>query len=96
MIRIDLRQQSFDLRRLGLLGTLLAGATVALAAVVAGTLLFGRTLLLSASVWWLWPKVFSTEFTRWVFGADVVSFWKVLLLLAIVDAVRSAARRRQV
>jgi len=61
-------------------GALFAGGTVIAAAAVMALMIFGKVLLVSAIVTWIWPRVFSPEFTAWVFGTAVVPYWKILLL----------------
>ncbi|MEE8424282.1 MAG: hypothetical protein V3S11_00555 [Elusimicrobiota bacterium] len=69
---------------LGPLGKALAGFTMLAAALVIAALLFGKILLLSAAAAFLWPAIFSTDFTRWVFGTDTVPFWKILLIFTFI------------
>lgn len=64
-------------------GALFAGTTVLAAAAVMGLMLFGKVLLISAVLTWVWPRVFSPDFTAWVFGTATVPYWKILLLCAI-------------
>ena len=64
----------------GPLGKIAALLTMLAAAMVIGAFLFGKIILLSAAATFLWPLVFSADFTRWVFGAESVPFWKILLL----------------
>lgn len=64
----------------GVLGKIAAGLTMLAAACVIAALLFGKILLLSAAATTLWPLIFSSEFTQWVFGTPTIPFWKVLLI----------------
>ena len=68
-------------RTLGVLGTLLALMTMLAAFGFGMLILFGKTLLAAAIVKLLWPAIFSSEFTSWVFGSQSVPFFKVFLLL---------------
>jgi len=68
----------------GAIGKAVAGFTVLAAALVIAALLFGKILLLSAAAAVLWPLIFSADFTRWVFGADTVPFWKILLIFTFI------------
>lgn len=68
----------------GPLGKIAAGLTMLAAAMVIGVFLFGKIILLSAAATFLWPVVFSADFTRWVFGADSVPFWKILMIFTFI------------
>lgn len=85
----------FRSMRIGPIGMAVAGLTLLAAVAVMLLLLFGKTLLLSALVSWLWPRIFSPDFTKVVFGVEQVSFWKVLLLFVLAGAVVSLLRRRR-
>jgi hypothetical protein len=65
---------------LGVVGTLLALLTMSAAFGLALLLLFAKTLVAAAAATLLWPLVFSSQFTAWVFGSEQVSFWKLFLL----------------
>lgn len=65
----------------GPMGKIAAILTMLAASMVISVFLFGKIILLSAAATLLWPVVFSVDFTRWVFGADTVPFWKILLIL---------------
>lgn len=79
-------------RSLGFIGAFLAMMTM-LAAVGFGFLmLFGKALLASALVKFLWPVVFSDEFTLWVFGSESVPFYKVFLLMILGSVVAKMLR----
>jgi hypothetical protein len=80
--------------RVGPLGVAFAALTFLAALVVMLLLVFGKILALSALVSWLWPRVFSQEMTRTVFGTPRISFWKVLLLFTLAAAFFSLLRRR--
>ena len=70
-------------RSLGVVGAFLALMTM-LAAVGFGLImLFGQALLAAALVKYLWPVVFSPEFTRWMFGSEAVPFYKIFLLMVL-------------
>ena len=71
-------------KSLGFLGAVLALLTMAAAVSFGLLMLFGRSLLAAAVIVLLWPYVFSGEFTRWVFGTETASFWKVFLLTVIL------------
>ena len=85
----------FRSMRIGPLGVAVAGLTLLAAGAVMLLLLFGKALLLSAVVSWVWPRVFSPEFTRVIFGTETTSFWKVLLLFVLAGVVVSLLRRRR-
>jgi hypothetical protein len=73
---------------------LFAGGTVLAAAAVMGLMIFGKVLLVSAVLTWVWPRIFSPEFTAWVFGTTTVPYWKILLLCALATfAVRWLAKK---
>ncbi len=78
----------------GWFGAALALLTVAAAFTVGFMALFGRTLVaaLVASLAWSW--LFSPEFTAWVFGAQRVVFWKILVLFLAVDLIARLFLRR--
>ena len=79
-------------RSLGLIGAFLALMTM-LAAVGFGlVMLFGKALLAAALVKFLWPVVFSAEFTRWVFGSEAVAFHKIFLLMILGSVVAKILR----
>jgi len=59
------------------------GALLALCSAVMGLMLFGKVLLVSAVLSWIWPRVFSPDFTAWVFGTPTVPYWKILLLCGL-------------
>ena len=79
-------------RSLGLIGAFLAMMTLLAAVGVSLLMLFGKALLAAVLVKLLWPFVFSTEFTLWVFGVATVPFWKVFLLLAAGSVVAKMLR----
>ncbi|MEK9145229.1 MAG: hypothetical protein AAB339_06435 [Elusimicrobiota bacterium] len=87
--------QRFQMRslNLGFWGALVAALVALAAGGVMLILLFGKALLVSAAVSWLWPRFFSPEFTRWVFGTESISFWKVLVMVLIAGAVLETVRR---
>lgn len=79
-------------RSLGLIGAFLAMMTM-LAAFSFGFLaLFGKALFAAALVKFLWPVVFSIEFTKWVFGSESVPFYKVFLLMILGSVVAKILR----
>jgi hypothetical protein len=79
-------------RSLGLVGALLAMMTM-LAAIGFGFLmLFGKALVAALLVKFLWPAVFSVEFTQWVFGSEAVPFYKVFLLMILGSVVAKMLR----
>lgn len=79
-------------RSLGLIGAFLAMMTM-LAAIGFGFLmLFGKALLAALLVKYLWPVVFSTEFTQIVFGTQAVPFWKVFLLMILGSVIAKMLR----
>ena len=79
-------------KSLGVIGALLALMTMGAALGFGLLMLFGRSLLAAAVVVLLWPYIFSAEFTRWVFGADVAPFWKVFLLMVILGTLAKTLR----
>ncbi|MFH1725821.1 MAG: hypothetical protein ABII00_14515 [Elusimicrobiota bacterium] len=88
------RVRAYAVRGGSFWGALFAGGTTLAALGMMGLLLlFGRLILVSAAVTLLWPLVFSPEFTLWVFGADTVPFWKILLLLALAELALKWFRR---
>ena len=80
-------------RVLGVVGTLLALLTMGAAFGLGLLMLFGSTLLMAAAVTFVWPAVFSAEFTTFVFGAPQVSFWKLFLLFLAAGAIMKLFRR---
>ena len=96
----DERLQDFDgvkvrvahVRSLGVVGAFLALMTM-LAAVGFGlVMLFGKALLAAGLVKFLWPVVFNSEFTKWVFGSESVPFYKVFLLMVLGSVVAKILR----
>lgn len=79
----------------GWLGAILALLTMTAAFGVGFLALFGRTLLAALLVTLAWPWVFSPLFTAWVFGAERVVFWKILILFLIVDIIVRLFFRRE-
>jgi hypothetical protein len=77
-----IRVKVAHVRSLGVIGAVLALLTMLAAVGVAILMLFGKALLAAALVTFLWPAVFSPEFTLVVFGTPTVPFWKVFVLLA--------------
>ncbi|PJA17539.1 MAG: hypothetical protein COX65_00770, partial [Elusimicrobia bacterium CG_4_10_14_0_2_um_filter_56_8] len=55
-------------------------------------MLFGKAMLAAALVKFLWPVVFSPEFTQWVFGSESVPFYKVFLLMILGSVVAKMLR----
>ena len=86
------RVRMAHVRSLGLIGGLLAMLTLLAAVGVSLLMLFGKALVAAVLIKLLWPFVFSAEFTRWVFGAESVPFWKVFLLLAVGSVVAKMLR----
>jgi hypothetical protein len=82
-------------RALGLVGTLLAILTMAAAFGVGFLAFFGTTLLASALVALAWPRLFSPEFTQWVFGTPSVEFWKLFVIFLLLGAVTKLLRIRK-
>ena len=68
----------------GPLGKIAAALTMLAAAMVIGAFLFGKIIFLSATATFLWPVVFSADFTQWVFGSDTVPFWRILLVFTFI------------
>jgi hypothetical protein len=81
-------------RVLGLFGTLLALLTMFAAFGFGLLILFGTTVASAGLLWALWPRIFSPEFTSWVFGAPRVEFWKLFLLFLAAGAVVRTFRRQ--
>jgi hypothetical protein len=94
LVPMPLREFRFRPMRIGPLGVAGAALTLLTAAAVMLLLVFGKAILLSAIVSWVWPRVFSPEFTRVVFGTETIPFWKVLLLFVLAGVVLSLLRRR--
>ena len=86
------RVRMAHVRSLGLIGGLLAMLTLLAAVGVSLLMLFGKALAAALLVKLLWPSVFSTEFTLWVFGSESVPFWKAFLLLAAGSIVAKMLR----
>jgi len=78
----------------GWFGAVLALLTVAAAFGVGAFFLVGRTLGASLLVWLTWPLVFSPQFTSWVFGAERIVFWKILVVFLVVDIIARLFLRR--
>ena len=57
-----------------------------------GAFLALMTMLAAALVKFLWPVVFSPEFTQWVFGSESVPFYKVFLLMILGSVVAKMLR----
>jgi hypothetical protein len=74
-------------RALGVIGTLLALLTMAAAFGVGFVAFFGTSLLASAVVALAWPRIFSPDFTQWVFGTPRVEYWKLFLLFLVAGMV---------
>ena len=85
-----LRVRMTHVKSLGFLGAALALLTMAAALGFGLVMLFGRALLAAGILVLLWPRVFSAEFTRWVFGADGAPFWKVFLLMVLLGTLLKA------
>jgi hypothetical protein len=79
-------------RSLGLVGAVLAMLTMAAAVSFGLLMLFGKALLAAALVKFIWPAVFSQEFTAWVFGTPSVPYWKVFLLMVAGSVVAKMLR----
>ncbi len=79
---------------LGIFGAMLAVLTMFAAFGVGLLVLFGTTLISAALVTLLWPRIFSPEFTQWVFGAPNVQFWKLFLIFLAFGTVLKLFRRR--
>ena len=80
-------------RALGLFGTALAILTMFAAVGVGFMALFGTTVLAALLAKLLWPLIFSVEFTKFVFGSEIVPFWKLFVLFLAAGAVMKAFRR---
>jgi hypothetical protein len=79
-------------RSLGLIGAFLAMMTMFAALGFGFLMLFGKALLAALLVKFLWPALFSTEFTQIVFGTQTVPFWKVFLLMILGSVVAKMLR----
>ena len=79
-------------RSLGLLGAFLALMTMLAALSFGFLMLFGKALLAATLVKFLWPVVFSAEFTQWVFGSQAVPFYKVFILMILGSVVAKMLR----
>ncbi|MFA6093107.1 MAG: hypothetical protein WCU88_13625 [Elusimicrobiota bacterium] len=97
MIDTPLHIRALRLRtmQLGPMGAVLAALTLFAAGLVMILLVFGKVLVLSAVVSWAWPHLFSTDFTRYVFGTEQLSFWKVLAVFTLAAFVIAWMRRRR-
>jgi hypothetical protein len=78
----------------GWFGAVLALLTVAAAFTVGFLAVFGRALVAAVVLYLVWPLLFSPEFTAWVFGAQRVLFWKILVLFLAVDVIARLFLRR--
>ena len=78
----------------GWFGAVLALLTVAAAFAVGFLALFGRTLVAAVVASLVWPWLFSPTSTAWVFGAQRVVFWKILVLSLAVDMIARLFLRR--
>jgi hypothetical protein len=72
---------------LGVFGTIAALLTMFAAVGVGLLVLFGTTLFSALVAWLLWPKIFSPEFTQWVFGTPYAPFWKLFVLFLAAGAI---------
>ncbi|MDD5304270.1 MAG: hypothetical protein PHS14_14315 [Elusimicrobia bacterium] len=79
-------------RSLGIVGAFLALMTMLAAVGFGFVMLFGKALLAAALVKFLWPAVFSPEFTLVVFGTQSVPFWKIFLLMILGSVVAKMLR----
>lgn len=88
----DVKVRVAHVRSLGVVGAFLALMTMLAAVGFGFLLLFGKALLAAALVKFLWPAVFSVEFTQWVFGSESVPFYKVFLLMILGSVVAKMLR----
>ena len=85
-----------QVRALGIVGAILALATMGAAFGVAFQAFFSTTLLSAGLIWAAWPILFSPDFTQWVFGAPKPAFWKMFLLFVVAaSALRLLGVRRK-
>ena len=77
-------------RTLGFLGLVLAGATIFAALAVGLASMTAAPLAAAALLSAAWPALFTPEFTRWVFGAETLPFWKAFVIaLAVSEALKA-------
>ncbi len=92
--RADAEDAEPSPRTPGLLGAAAAVLTMLAAFAVGFVALFGKTLFAAAVVSFVWPKIFSAQFTAWVFGGERIVFWKVFLLILTAGFVAKLFRRQ--
>lgn len=78
----------------GLLGAAAAILTMLAAFTVGFVALFGKTLFAAAVVSFVWPQIFSAQFTAWLFGDERIVFWKIFLLILAAGFVAKLFRRQ--
>lgn len=78
----------------GILGAVVATATMLAAVGVGLAALFGRAFIVAVTITLLWPVVFSPAFTRWVFGPQGLPFWKALLIVLVAGTFFNSLRRK--
>ena len=78
----------------GVLGAAAAVLTMLAALGVGFVALFGKTLFAAALVCLTWPRIFSPQFTAWLFGDERIVFWKVFLLILTAGFVAKLFRRQ--
>ena len=92
--RVDVEDAESLPRTPGLLGAAAAVLTMLAAFTVGFVALFGKTLFAAAVVSFVWPKIFSAQFTAWIFGDERIFFWKVFLLILTAGFVAKLFRRQ--
>ena len=90
-----IRVRMAHVKSLGVFGALLALLTMGAAVGVGLLIMFGKALAAALIVKLLWPRLFSPELTLWVFGSDSAPFWKLFVLLALVQALAKALLPRR-
>ena len=86
------RPRLVHVKALGLFGAALALLTTAAALGFTLLMLFGTTLLSAAAVWLMWPRVFSPEFTQWIFGTAYAPFFKLFVLFLAAGSIMKLFR----
>jgi hypothetical protein len=87
-VRIHARWQGRPLPGwLGVLAGFLGGLTFLTAVVVGFFVVSAWSLVWSAVIWALWPVVFSKELTTFVFGEPQAAYWKIFLIVAVLQLI---------
>ena len=95
-VRIHARWQGRPLPGwLGVLAGFLGGLTFLTAVVLGFFVVTASSVAWSALIWAIWPAVFSKEMTTFVFGQPQAAFWKIFVIVAVLQAIlKTNARTR--